>query len=108
MSKDSAGITSTARLSDISRSGVEFADQTPKRLTRTKPESLSVPMSINDVWSMNLIHDQLCDVHSIRLFNVIDDFNREDLGIDFDFSMPAARVIRSASLHGAIAGGRRL
>ncbi len=30
-----------------------------------------------------------------RLFNVIDDFNREALAIDVDFSLPALRVIRS-------------
>jgi putative transposase len=29
------------------------------------------------------------------LFNVIDDFNREALAIDVDFSLPALRVIRS-------------
>ncbi len=31
----------------------------------------------------------------IRTFNVIDDYNREALGIEVDFSLPAARVIRS-------------
>ena len=66
-----------------------------KRLTREKLESLSVLMSINDVWSMDCMHDQLWDGRSIRLFNVIDDFNREGLGIDIDFSLPAARVVRS-------------
>lgn len=66
-----------------------------KRLTRAKPEPLSVPTSINDVWSMDFMHDQLSDGRSIRLFNVIDDFNREGLGIDVDFSLPAARVVRS-------------
>ena len=30
-----------------------------------------------------------------RLFNVIDDFNREVLAIDVDFSLPVLRVIRS-------------
>jgi putative transposase len=29
------------------------------------------------------------------LFNVIDDFNREGLGIEVDFSLPSERVIRS-------------
>jgi putative transposase len=29
------------------------------------------------------------------LFNVLDDFNREGLGIDPDFSLPSARVIRA-------------
>ena len=41
------------------------------------------------------MHDQLADGRSIRLFNVIDDFNREGLGIEVDFSLPAERVIRS-------------
>ena len=35
------------------------------------------------------------DGRTIRLFNVIDDFNREGLGIEADFSLPAIRVIRS-------------
>ena len=41
------------------------------------------------------MHNQLEDGRSIRLFNVIDDFNREALGIEVDFSLPAERVIRS-------------
>jgi putative transposase len=31
----------------------------------------------------------------LRLFNVIDDFNREGLGIEVDFSLPFQRAIRS-------------
>jgi putative transposase len=41
------------------------------------------------------MHDQLVDGRSIRLFNVIDDFNREVLGIEIDVSLPAERVIRA-------------
>ena len=41
------------------------------------------------------MHDQLSDGRSYRLFNVIDDFNREGLLIDADFSLPAERVRRS-------------
>ena len=36
---------------------------------------------------------------SYRLFNVIDDFNREGLGIEVDFSLPAERVIRVLTAH---------
>ena len=43
---------------------------------------------------MDFMHDQLADGRSFRLFNVIDDFNREGLGIEVDFSLPAERVIR--------------
>jgi len=38
---------------------------------------------------------RLWDGRSIHLFNVIDDFNREGLGINVDFSLLAARFIRS-------------
>ncbi len=41
------------------------------------------------------MHDQLTDGRTFRLFNVIDDFNREALGIEVDFSLPSERVIRS-------------
>ena len=62
---------------------------------RTKPQALAVPEQMNEVWSMDFMHDQLSDGRSIRLFNVIDDFNREGLCIDVDFSLPSKRVIRS-------------
>ena len=39
--------------------------------------------------------DQLRDGRAFRLLNVLDDFNREGLGIEVDFSLPAERVIRS-------------
>lgn len=66
-----------------------------KRLIRDKPEPLSVPQNINEVWSMDFMHDQLSDGRSMRLFNVIDDYNRECLCIDVDFSLPSGRVIRA-------------
>jgi len=60
-----------------------------KRLVREKPEPLSVPTSINPCWSMDFIHDQLADSRSYRLFNVIDDFNREGPAIEVSFPLPA-------------------
>ncbi|SPU50457.1 transposase [Bordetella trematum] len=44
---------------------------------------------------MDFMHDQLADGRSIRVLNVIDDFNREALGIEVDFSLPSERVIRT-------------
>src|SRR5690606_40005568 len=44
---------------------------------------------------MDFMHDQLADGRSIRLFNVIYDYNREGLCIDVDFSLPSLRVIRA-------------
>jgi putative transposase len=66
-----------------------------RRLKRNKPQPLAVPRAINQVWSMDFMHDQLSDGRSFRAFNVIDDFNREGLCIEVDFSLPAPRVIRA-------------
>ncbi len=66
-----------------------------KRLKRKKPDALAVPEQINDTWSMDFMHDQLKDGRSFRTFNVIDDYNRECLGIEVDLSLPALRVIRT-------------
>lgn len=59
-------------------------------------------------WSMDFMADRLghsqrmhafacraMDGRAFRLLNVLDDFNREGLGIEVDFSLPAERVIRS-------------
>lgn len=66
-----------------------------KRLVREKPEPLTVPTEINQVWSMDFMHDQLQDGRTFRLLNLIDDFNREALAIEIDLSLPSARVIRA-------------
>src|SRR5690606_11816774 len=64
-------------------------------MVREKPQPLTVPEGVNQVWSMDFMHDQLSYGRTFRLFNVIDDFNREGLGIEVDFSLPSERVIRS-------------
>jgi putative transposase len=66
-----------------------------KRIVREKPDALVVPLHPNQVWSMDFMHDQLRDGRSFRLLNVIDDFNREALSIEVDFSLPSERVIRA-------------
>lgn len=66
-----------------------------KRLLRQAPELLTVPTSVNQVWSMDFMHDQLADGRSIRVLNVIDDFNRGALGFEIEFSLPSERAIRT-------------
>jgi putative transposase len=66
-----------------------------KRIVREVPQPLAEPETINEVWSMDFMHDSLEDGRGYRLFNVIDDFNREGLTIEVDFSLPAERVIRA-------------
>lgn len=66
-----------------------------QRIIRALPAPLVVPEYPNHTWSMDFMHDQLSDGRSFRTFNVIDDFNREGLALDVDFSLTAGRVIRS-------------
>jgi len=66
-----------------------------RRLKREKPDELAVPEAPNLVWSMDFMADRLADGRQFRLLNVVDDFNREGLGIEVDFSLPAERVVRS-------------
>ncbi len=66
-----------------------------KRLVREKPDKLAVPESPNQTWSIDFMSDKLMNGRPIRTFNVLDDFNREGLGIEIDFSLPSTRVQRS-------------
>lgn len=65
-----------------------------KRLKRDKPGALAVPERPNETWSMDFMSDQLSNGRNFRTFNVLDDFNREGLGIEADLSLPSLRVIR--------------
>jgi len=46
-----------------------------KRLVRDKPDTLVVPLGINQMLSIDFMHDQLSNGKSIRPFNAIDDFS---------------------------------
>ena len=65
-----------------------------KRLQREKPEPLTVPEAPKEVWSMDFMANQLMYGRSFRTLNVLDDFNREGLAIEVDFSLPSERVLR--------------
>jgi len=65
-----------------------------RRLKRGRPDQLDVPKQINQVWSIDFMHDRLSDGRGFRTFNVLDDYNREGLGIEVDLGLPALRIIR--------------
>ncbi len=65
-----------------------------KRLPARVQQPLSIPTKPNQMWSIDFMSDSLTDGRRFRLFNVIDDFNRESLAIEADTSLPTLRVIR--------------
>ncbi len=77
-----------ARVPHLQGFGAQFAVKTPQSAGSETPEALTVPQAINQVWSMDFMHDQLKDGRSFRLFNVLDDFNREAIGMEVDFCCP--------------------
>jgi putative transposase len=66
-----------------------------RRIPQRSKESLAVPATINQGWSMDFMCDSLVDGRRFRLLNIIDDYNRESLAIEIDTSLPALRVIRT-------------
>lgn len=65
-----------------------------KRLPVRNPISLHQPIEPNSFWSMDFMSDSLACGKKFRTLNVLDDFNRESLAIEVDFSLPAERVVR--------------
>ena len=63
-----------------------------KRLKRDKPDALAVPEARNMTSPSDFRADRPGDGRAFRLLHVLDDFNREGLGIEVDFSLPAERA----------------
>ena len=74
--------------------GLNMRRKGKKRLPSRNPVPLAVPDQLNRRWSADFISDALWSGRRFRTFNVVDDFNREVLGIDIDMNLPGPRVRR--------------
>lgn len=64
-----------------------------KRLPVRIQEKLEVPASFTQTWSIDFMSDALSNGRKFRSFNVIDDFNRELLFVETDYSLKSSRVL---------------
>jgi putative transposase len=65
-----------------------------KRIPKRVKQPLLMPQKPEQVWSADFMSDALYYGSRFRTFNVIDDYNREVVVIEVDFSITAKRVIR--------------
>lgn len=82
-------------LPDLLRTGAEPAHKTQKTAQARPPRSFIGARQPKSGVVHGFMADQLWNGKSFRTLNVLDDFNREGLAIEVDFSLPSARVVRA-------------
>lgn len=84
--------------------GLNLRKKPKKRLPAREAKKLVQPSHANYCWSLDFMSDALRDGQKFRTFNVIDDFNREGLGIMVGRCLPASCITNYLDFIGQFRG----
>lgn len=74
--------------------GLAVRSKKRKRVAASVRVRAAEPSGQNQRWSVDFTLDCLSDGRRFRTLNVVDDYSRECLAIEVDFSLPGERVVR--------------
>lgn len=66
----------------------------PRRARTKNPANpIQIPLAKNEEWTMDFMSDVLSNGRKLRTLNVLDQYNRQCLGIGVEYNMPSWRVV---------------
>ncbi|HMR56484.1 MAG TPA: DDE-type integrase/transposase/recombinase, partial [Cyclobacteriaceae bacterium] len=84
--------------------GFSLSRKLRRRIKDNPVNPICIPLKANQEWAMDFMSDALDNGRRIRTLNIVDHFNRQCMGLEVDFNMPARRVIeiveRAIERHG--------
>ncbi len=75
--------------------GMSRRKRAKRRLPNPEKQSLLQPLEANLTWSMDFMHDSLESGRRFRTLNIIDDYNREALAVDAEYSISSTKLVEA-------------
>ena len=77
--------------------GLSVKRRTKRKSTLPKQERPNAATEINQVWTVDFVHDQLASGRKVRMLTVTDEYTRQSLGITVGFSLKSKDVANTLS-----------
>lgn len=74
--------------------GLQLRPRRKRGVRYIRGNAVSPVSFANERWSLDFVHDVLSNGRKFRLLTIVDDFTRECIAIEVDFSLTGERVIR--------------